>query len=131
MKTLSILLLCVSLSAYADITIYPVAPASGPAGGVSGQCPGQYKAFTTYVKTIKQGWGWKTNGMAITASYTNDPTAYVQIVGKDGDAACGTGVVTLNNPRSTAYRYGIFLINTNGMGTTTNAFPLTVGGVKP
>ena len=101
-----------------------------PSSGSSGSCPGPYKGYINYTRTVAQGWGWapSTNTTVHTAEDTNSVNTKVQFVGRSGDSGCNQTIATVPDPSiSTKYRFTIYFTNS----VPTNSYSITLDGFDP
>jgi Immunoglobulin domain len=98
--------------------------------GGSGDCPGPYIGYVSYMKPASQGWGWvPTSGATIhTATDTNRTDTKVEYVGRWGDHGCDQTSVAVPHPTfSPKYRFTIYFTN----DVPTNAYPILLEGFNP
>jgi hypothetical protein len=98
--------------------------------GNLGNCPGPYKGYVNYTKTVAEGWGWapSTNTTVYTASDNTRTNTKVEYAGNYGDIGCAKTNVTIPYPPdSTAYRFTIYF--TNAVPSTN--YPITLVGFNP
>jgi hypothetical protein len=127
-------------TAAAQLTVYTVDPDDDEdvvvfatpivTTGNLGTCPGPYKGYVIYTKTVAEGWGWapSTNTTVYTASDSTRTNTKVEFVGNYGDSGCAKTSVTIPNPPySTVYRFAIYF--TNNVPSTN--YPITLVGFNP
>jgi hypothetical protein len=98
--------------------------------GDLGNCPGPYKGYVNYTKTVAEGWGWapSTNTTVYTASDNTRTNTKVEYAGNYGDSGCAKVSVTIPYPPdSTVYRFTIYF--TNNVPSTN--YPITLVGFNP